>query len=147
MQQIQLALATALLLALSGCSDGGGGDGPGTTSSSTTSTGPDNTTAPPPMEPIVLTGPVSGAQDCTLAQQSQAPVSAVSVTIPAEAANRTYSLTFSGGQTVPTASSICIGFGTNPLNAGNSGTIAPGTTTARIGMNAGQGVTYTLTIT
>lgn len=97
------------------------------------------------MEPLVITGSVSGVQDCTLSAQGQAPLSAASVTIPVEAANRTYALTFSGG--APVGSSVCIGFGTDALTAGNTGTIAAGTTAARIGANAAQGATYTLTIT
>ncbi len=147
MDKLKVVFALVCSLLFAGCF-GGKGDSDGSSSPSGTNGpgGNGNGTENMTLEPIVKTGTVSGVQDCTLAGQNQDRVSSVDIAIPPEAANRTWALTFTGGQPSQGGSG-CIGFNGAQPTAAATGTIAPGTTTAEIAVNNGQTRTYTLTIT
>jgi hypothetical protein len=141
-----LAVALLVALTISGCSDKGDSSGGSTSSSSETTGLGSNQSGNMSLPPIYINGTVSGAQDCSLAMSGQNPVTPTAIAIPAEAANRSYTLTFSGGQSVPGTSRGCIGFGTGPLTGGTTGTIPAGITSGRIGYNAGQARNFSLMI-
>lgn len=147
---------TLLLFAtfLSGCfGDDNGGDGDDGTPTSggprptgsmtgapTTGPGP----APTPAGPIYINGTVTGVADCSLAPQAGAQM-ATTETVPAEAWNGTYQLSFLSDIPV---TALCIAWGDDAFSTSMSGTVPAGATEVTVAADgAPQGASFSIVVT